>query len=192
MAQNVPIIMDNGTGYSKIGFAGNSEPSFTFPTAIATRESPAAASSSAGSRGPALPSKPGHLASKRGIEDLDFFIGDEAIANSKTYSVQYPIRHGTIDNWDLMERYWEQSIFKYMKAEPEDHYFLLTEPPLNPPENRETTAEIFFESFNIAGLYIAVQAVLALAASWASNKVTDRTLTGTVVDSGDGVTHVIP
>ena len=37
-----------------------------------------------------------------------------------------------------------------------------------------------------------MQAVLALAASWASNKVTDRTLTGTVVDSGDGVTHVIP
>jgi len=34
--------------------------------------------------------------------------------------------------------------------------------------------------------------VLALAASWSSNKVTDRTLTGTVIDSGDGVTHVIP
>ena len=49
-----------------------------------------------------------------------------------------------------------------------------------------------FESFNIKGLYIAVQAVLALAASWSSNKVTDRTLTGTVIDSGDGVTHVIP
>lgn len=49
-----------------------------------------------------------------------------------------------------------------------------------------------FESFNIRGLYIAVQAVLALAASWSSNKVTDRTLTGTVIDSGDGVTHVIP
>jgi actin-related protein 3 len=64
--------------------------------------------------------------------------------------------------------------------------------PLNPPENRENTAEIFFESFNCAGLYIAVQAVLALAASWTSTKVTDRSLTGTVIDSGDGVTHVIP
>ena len=63
---------------------------------------------------------------------------------------------------------------------------------MNPPENREQTAEIFFESFNIKGLYIAVQAVLALAASWSSNRVTDRTLTGTVIDSGDGVTHVIP
>lgn len=64
--------------------------------------------------------------------------------------------------------------------------------PLNPPESRENTAEIMFESFNCAGLYIAVQAVLALAASWTSSKVTDRSLTGTVIDSGDGVTHVIP
>jgi actin-related protein 3 len=63
---------------------------------------------------------------------------------------------------------------------------------LNPPENRENTAEIMFESFNCQGLYIAVQAVLALAASWTSSKVTDRSLTGTVIDSGDGVTHVIP
>ena len=64
--------------------------------------------------------------------------------------------------------------------------------PLNPPESRENTAEIMFESFNCAGLYIAVQAVLALAASWTSSKVQDRSLTGTVIDSGDGVTHVIP
>ena len=67
-----------------------------------------------------------------------------------------------------------------------------TEPPLNTPENREYTAEIMFESFNVPGLYIAVQAVLALAASWTSRQVGDRTLTGTVIDSGDGVTHVIP
>lgn len=24
-----------------------------------------------------------------------------------------------------MERFWEQCIFKYLRAEPEDHYFLL-------------------------------------------------------------------
>jgi len=34
---------------------------------------------------------------------------------------------------------------------------LQTEPPLNTPENREYLAEIMFESFNIPGLYIAVQ-----------------------------------
>jgi len=32
-----------------------------------------------------------------------------------------------------------------------------TEPPLNTPENREYLAEIMFESFNVPGLYIAVQ-----------------------------------
>lgn len=37
--------------------------------------------------------------------------------------------------------------------------------------------------------YIAVQAVLALAASWTSSKVNERTLTGVVIDSGDGVTR---
>lgn len=206
---NTPaVVMDNGTGYTKLGFAGNDSPSWVIPTAIATR-------ASGSSSKPSAPSKPSFLSSstaggsshsntktassslsgiKSDMADLDFYIGDEAIEAAKgpSYSLNYPIRHGQIDNWDQMERYWENSIFKYLKCEPEDHYFLLTEPPLNPPENRENTAEIMFESFNCAGLYIAVQAVLALAASWTSSKVIDRSLTGTVIDSGDGVTHVIP
>jgi len=71
----------------------------------------------------------------------------------------------------------------------------LTEPPLNTPDNREYTAEIMFETFNVPGLYIAVQAVLALCASLltkqdASGK--QAGVTGTVIDSGDGVTHIIP
>lgn len=64
-----------------------------------------------------------------------------------------------------MERYWQRSIYKYLRCEPEQHYFLLTEPPMNTPENRELTAEVMFETFNVSGLYIAVQAVLALRAS---------------------------
>ncbi|KAK7821881.1 hypothetical protein U0070_004845, partial [Myodes glareolus] len=135
----------------------------------------------------------------RGVDDLDFFIGDEAV-DKPTYATKWPIRHGIIEDWDLMERFMEQVVFKYLRAEPEDHYFLMTEPPLNTPENREYLAEIMFESFNVPGLYIAVQrvlnvslqAVLALAASWTSRQVGERTLTGIVIDSGDGVTHVIP
>ena len=79
-----------------------------------------------------------------------------------------------VEDWDLMEKFMEQCIFKYLRAEPEDHHFLLTEPPLNTPENREYTAEIMFESFNIPGLYIAVQAVLSLAASWTRRQVRNK------------------
>ena len=170
-------VIDNGTGYTKMGFAGNSEPQYIVPSAIAVKES-------------AKVGGTGNIRN-RSIEDLDFFIGDEAL-QKPNYSTKYPIRHGMVEDWDLMEKFWEQCIFKYLRAEPEDHYFLLTEPPLNLPENREYTAEIMFESFNVPGIYIAVQAVLAIAASWTTRDVGSRTLTGCVVDSGDGVTHVIP
>jgi len=60
----------------------------------------------------------------------------------------------------------------------------------NTPENREYTAEIMFETFNVPGLYIAVQAVLALCASLLVKG--GKNISGTVIDSGDGVTHVIP
>jgi len=183
------VVIDNGTGYTKMGYAGNCEPNYIIPSQIGVKEG----SSVTGGKAPtgaAAAAKPAGQA--KGIDDLDFFIGDEAIAVAKTYAVRNPIKHGQVENWTHMEQFWEHCIFRYLRAEPEDHHFLLTEPPLNAPENREYTAEIMFETFNVPGLYIAVQAVLALAASWTSKQVTERTLTGTVIDSGDGVTHVIP
>ena len=84
------------------------------------------------------------------------------------------MRHGLVEDWYLMKRFLEQCVFKYLRAEPEDRHFLLTEPPLNTPVNREYTAKIMFETFNVPGLYIAVQAVLALFASWASRPVKER------------------
>jgi len=180
MAGRLPAcVIDVGTGYTKMGYAGNKEPQFIIPSAIAVKET----------------AKVGDEASRRvtrGVEDLDFFIGDEAMAQTTPYAVKYPVRHGLVEDWDLMERYLEQCIFKYLRSEPEDHYFLLTEPPLNTPENREYTAEIMFESFNVPGLYIAVQAVLSLAASLLKKPAGPGNLTGVVIDSGDGVTHVIP
>ncbi|KAM7369526.1 hypothetical protein PAMP_010844 [Pampus punctatissimus] len=95
----------------------------------------------------------------RGVDDLDFYIGDEAL-DRPNYATKWPIRHGMVEDWDLMEKFMEQVIFKYLRAEPEDHSFLM--------------------------------AVLALAASWTSRQVGQRTLTGIVIDSGDGVTHAIP
>ncbi|CAK9295844.1 unnamed protein product [Gordionus sp. m RMFG-2023] len=191
-------VIDVGTGYTKMGFAGNSEPSFILPTAVAIREGPFPAPSA-----PAYSKEGGSGGSAQAplasciIEDLDFHIGDRALlaggpAGAGAYSLKYPVRHGLVADWDLMEKFLQRCMFGLLRVQPEDHHFLMTEPPLNPPENREYLAEIVFETFNAPGLYIAVQAVLALAASWTSKTVAKRTMTGTVIDSGDGVTHVIP
>jgi centractin len=66
----------------------------------------------------------------------------------------------------------------------EDHPVLLTEAPLNPHQNRDKVAEIFFETFRAPALFFAPPAVLNLYAS-------GRT-TGVVLDVGEGVTHAVP
>lgn len=173
MSARPPCVIDNGTGYTKMGYAGNYEPNYIVPSLIAT----------------AAAAKPGQK-QKDYIPDLDFFIGKEAAAKPSGYNLNMPIRHGIVDNWDNMEKYWQRCIYEYLCCDPEEHYMVLTEPPLNTPENREFTAEIMFETFNVPGLYIAVQAVLALCASLLTKG--GKIVTGTVIDSGAGVTHIIP
>jgi len=170
------VVIDNGTGYTKMGYAGNWEPSHIIPTAVAT-STKKAASAYAG-----------------GVEDLDYYIGNEAYDPSvmHTHTAHNPISHGQIANWDLMEKLWHQCFYKYLRCDPEHHNVVLTEPPMNDPTNREYTAEVMFETFDVPGLHIAVQAVLALVASWNSKKAKGHSMTGTVIDSGDGVTHIIP
>jgi len=130
------VVIDNGTGYTKMGYAGNTEPQYIIPTVIATNVKPKAGATApaAGAGGAQSKTTAGELK----IEDLDFFIGDEAFDVAKSYQVSYPVRHGQVENWTHMEQFWEQCIFKYLRCEPEDHHFLLTEPPLNAPENENT------------------------------------------------------
>jgi centractin len=66
----------------------------------------------------------------------------------------------------------------------EEHPALLTEAPLNPRQNRDKVAEIFFETFRAPALFFAPPAVLSLYSS-------GRT-TGVVLDVGEGLTHAVP
>jgi len=89
-----------------------------------------------------------------------------------------------VTNWDDMEAIWHHVYHMELKTMPEEHPVLLTEAPLNPRQNRDQAAQIFFETFNVPAFYTSVQAVLSLYAS--------GRLTGVVLDSGDGVSHAVP
>lgn len=167
------VVIDNGTGFTKMGWAGNPQPTYDIPTLIADHVD-----------------KSTVQVSKNQYEELDYFIGYEAQSRYSTHKVTAPIESGMITEWSLMEKFWHRSIFDYLRCDPEETVFIMTESPMNPPENREQLAEIMFETFNVKGLHIAVQAVLALISNCYLTK--NKDLTGTVLDSGDGITHIIP
>jgi len=84
------VVIDNGTGYTKMGYAGNSEPNWIIPSVIACHD--------------ANVNKTKGIA---GVEDLDFHIGDAAMEQSHVYQVNYPVRRvklTTGDKWNVYGR----------------------------------------------------------------------------------------
>ena len=116
----------------------------------------------------------------------DSYVGDEARAtsSSRILTLQYPIVHGIVTNWDDMEKIWHHIFYNELRIAPEEHPVLLTEAPFNPKANREKMTQIMFETFNVPAMYVANSAVLALHASGRK--------TGVVIESGDGASHVVP
>jgi len=160
---NQPVVIDNGSGTIKAGFAGEDHPKCFFPSFVG---------------------RPKHTRVMADALDGDVFIGRRAQEFRGLLKIRYPIEHGIVTNWDDMEKIWNWIYAEELGTLSEEHPVLLTEAPLNPRTNRDVAAQIFFDTFNVPALYISVQAVLSLYSS-------GRT-TGIVLDSGDGVTHSVP
>jgi len=159
------IVLDNGTGISKNGYAGEDQPRSVFPTMIGTP-------------------KYHNILSEYKHFTREYYIGEEAAELSGVMKLNFPIEHGIVDDWTSMEKIWHYTFYTDLRIDPSEHPVLLTEAPLNPRSNRERMGEIMFETFNVPALYVATQAVLSL---YASGRVT-----GTVIDIGDGVSHIVP
>ncbi|KAI9229452.1 MAG: Actin/actin-like protein [Piptocephalis tieghemiana] len=157
------LVVDNGTGVS--GYAGSNFPSHVFPSVVGR---------------PILRSE--ESVGDQRVKDIN--VGDEAASLRSILQMSYPMENGIIKNWEDMRHVWDYTFQERLGVDPSQCKVLLTEPPMNPKANREKMAQVMFEEYGFQGVYVAIQAVLTLYAQ--------GLLTGVVVDSGDGVTHIVP
>jgi len=156
------IVIDNGSGVIKAGFAAEEKPKMVFNNYVG---------------------RPKYSKPMLTNHDQDLYLGSEWDRNKGLLRLTHPMSHGNIDNWEDMEKIWGH-IFKEMKVSASQHPILISEPIENSMNNRSKTAEAFFESMGVPALYFQPQPILSL---YAQGKTT-----GFVLDCGDGVTQWVP
>ncbi|MES1909043.1 MAG: hypothetical protein MHM6MM_001855 [Cercozoa sp. M6MM] len=160
---DAPIVLDNGSGFIKAGFAGDDAPRAVFQAVVG---------------------RPRFETVMVGVQDSDVFVGDDAIARRGLLHLEHATTRGSVNNWEDLERLWHACFFDELQCEPESQPLLLTEAVHVAAREKAHKAEIMFEKFNVPALNISLGSVLSLYAS-------GRT-TGLVLDCGDSCTQCIP
>lgn len=159
-----PVVIDNGSGRLKAGYAGGDRPTVLFDS-ICGRV------------------KHERVMPGGALEGCDVLIGDACRKHRGALKLSRPMEAGRVTDWADAERVWAHA-YSALEASYDGHPLLMTEAPLNPDTNREKCAEVLFEHLGVPALHMAPQATLSL---YAAGKTT-----GLVLDIGDGVAQCVP
>lgn len=157
------IVVDIGSGITKAGFSGEDGPRSVFSSVVGK------------------PKMPGIIV---GMEQKEYYVGEEALSKLDIMNFHYPVVKGEILDWNKFETILHYLFYSELKVVPEEISILITESPLNPKSNRAKLAETLFETFNVQKLHIANSSMLALYSYGITS--------GIVVDSGYGITSCVP
>lgn len=175
------IVLDNGSGYLKVGFSGEDAPRAVFPSCVANttvdeaREDEHAV---------------GVADSTSAQKKSQAFYGEEAL-HQQNAILTWPVQRGQImmqsQHRDALENLWEHTWRNVLGVEQEELPVLIADNlPLGQISypSRQWTAEVMFEKLKVKSLAIFNTSVLSLFS-------TGRTR-GLVVESGEGITQAVP
>lgn len=174
------IVCDNGTGFVKVGWSTSNAPDHTFPSIVGK---PLLRSDTVGNLSTSGAVKAKGAAAMKLLSG-QWLVGEEAEMLRDSLDIHHPMENGIIKSWPEMEAIWDHAFALLGINSGQGHCIVLTEPPLNPVKNREKMVQIMIEKYGFDKVNVSVQATLVLYAQGLTS--------GLVVDSGDGVTHMVP
>ncbi|ESS66095.1 putative actin-related protein 2 [Trypanosoma cruzi] len=173
-----PVVLDNGSGFIKCGYAGANFPTAVFQTALGRPVLRSTKKRSHGSSG----GEEGNTHVDLMMRDIVF--GDECSGVRHLLDMTYPIRNGIIQNMDEMCHLWDYTFGEMLQINPSEHRLLLSEVPLFSSKHRCHLYEVMFEKYNFMAIQSAVQGTLSLFSNGLQ--------TGVAVESGEGISHCTP
>ncbi len=167
MASNIigtPIIIDIGSAYVKIGYAGETNPRFCFPCITGTEK---------------------YKAVMYDVEARNIYVGDDAEKLRGVLKVNYPIQRGVIMDWNDYYEILNHIFYSLLRLNNvSGHPVLYIESPYVPAETKEYIARVLYETHGAQYLIMIPSPILSCFSVGLS--------TGLVVESGDGTTWVTP
>ncbi|XP_059055391.1 uncharacterized protein LOC131849347 [Achroia grisella] len=139
---DIGVVIDAGSQYTKAGFSADTFPRCVVPTVVGRFR------------------RAGLL---DGIPTI--YCGADAVRNRGISHLTWPVRDGLIQDWDEMEKLWHYVFYKHLHVPPDEARIMHAVHPLMERKDKEKMAEILFETFAISGLYLAKSPALVLHAS---------------------------